>query len=178
MKKLVVLFCLLLLVLPLVLTGCGGVAEADYEAVVAERDALQAENNALQADIDALQADIDELETELDATQSDVTALIAELDKKLAAVIVMKDYFADALSYIAGGMSDTEATETLAAFVAGFGGLLDPVGSEEIAQLWDDVQAAAAVNDLEGLVDNVTAIMNVLEDLIADDMAAIEASLS
>jgi outer membrane murein-binding lipoprotein Lpp len=178
MKRLMVLFCAILVVFPFVMTGCGGVAEADYDAVVAERDALQTENSALQAEIDALEANMDDLVTELTAAQSELTALVDALDAKLTAVLVMKDYFAGALDYIAGGMSESEAQATLATFVAEFGDLLDDVGNEEVSQLWDEAQAAAAIGDLIELVAKVTEIMDLLQDLIEDDMAAIEAGIS
>jgi cell division protein FtsB len=177
MKKLMVLFCALLLVFPLLMTGCG-VAESDYEAVVAERDTLQTENNALQAEMNGLEADIDELETELDATKSDVTSLVAELDKKLAALVVINGYFSDALRYIAGEMSESDATEALAVFIAELGGVLDNVGNAELSQLWDNAEAAMELGDVEEFVSNFTAITALLQDLIDADIAAIGASLS
>jgi outer membrane murein-binding lipoprotein Lpp len=183
MKRLMVLFCLVLVVFPLVVAGCG-VAKSDYEAVVAERDvlqaekdALQAEKNSLEADIDALEADIDALETELDTTKADVMSLVTVLDKKIAAVVMINGYFADALDYIAGGMSEYEATAVLATFLAEFGDVIDAVGNEELSQLWDNAEAAAALNDVDGFVANLTAIMDLLSELIDADIAAIEARL-
>jgi hypothetical protein len=167
MKKLTVLFCLVLLVFPLLMTGCGGVAEADYEAVVAERDALQAENNALQADID-----------ELDATQSDVAALVAELDKKLAAMFVISNYFSDAVKYIAGELDETDVDEAWATFMSDFGACMDEVGDDELSQLWDDAEAATGLGDVDQFLSDITDIVALLEDLIDDDMAAIEARVS
>jgi outer membrane murein-binding lipoprotein Lpp len=178
MKGLMVLFCMMLVVFPFVMTGCGGVAESDYDAVVAERDALQTENSALQASITELEADMDELVTELTAAQSELTARLTGLDEKLTAVLVMKDYFTEALDYIAGGMSESEARATLATFVGEFGDFLDDVGNEDISALWDDALAAAAVDDLEELVDKVTEIMNLLQDLITDDLVAIAVGIS
>jgi outer membrane murein-binding lipoprotein Lpp len=159
------------------MTGCG-VAKSDYEAVVAERDTLQTEKNTLEAENDELEADIDALETGLDATKSDATSLVAELDKKLAALVMINSYFADALNYIAGEMSESEATEALATFVSEFGDVLDVVGNEELSRLWDNAEVAAALDDVEEFVANLTAIMALLQDLIDDDMAAIEARLS
>jgi cell division protein FtsB len=178
MKRLLVLLCVTLVVLPLVMVGCGGVAESDYNAVVAERDTLQAENNALQTENDALQADVDELETELDATQSDVASLVAELEKKVAALIVINGYFSDALSYIAGEMSDSEVAEAWATFMYEIGGALDDVANDELSQLWDDAEAAAEVGDADEFVTDITVIMALLQGLIDDDIAAIEARLS
>jgi len=176
-KKLIVLFCVVLLVFPLVMTGCG-VAKSEYEAVVAERDTLQTEKNTLQAEKDALETERDELQAELDATKSDVTSLVAELDKKLVAVAVIDSYFSEALRYIAGDMSESEATEALATFLAEFGGVIDDVGNDELSQLWDNAVAASELDDVEEFISNFTAIIALLTDLIDDDIAAIEARLS
>jgi len=176
-NRLILLFCLVLVVFPLVMAGCG-VANSDYEAVVAERDTLQAEKDTLQADIDELETDIDALETELDATKSDLASLVAELEKKQVALVMINGYFADALYYIAGEMSEYEATEALATFVANFGNVIYDVGNEELSQLWDNAEAASALGSVEGFVSNVAAIMALLADLIDADMAAIEARLS
>jgi outer membrane murein-binding lipoprotein Lpp len=176
-KKLIVLFCAVLVVFPLVMTGCG-VAKSDYEAVVAERDTLQTEKNTVQAEKDALETERDELQAELSATKSDVTSLVAELDKKLVALVMVDGYFSDALNYIAGEMSESDATEALTTFIAGFGGVLDDVGNDELSQLWDNAVAASELGDVEEFISNFTAIMALLEDLINDDIAAIEARLS
>jgi len=177
-KKLIVLFCLVLMLFPLVMTGCGGVAESDYEAVVAERDALQAEKNALQAENDGLQAEKSALETELDATKSDVAALVAGLEKKLVALIVIDGYFSDSLRYIAGEMSDAEVAEAWATFISEIGAAIDDVADDGLSQLWDDAEAAAEVGDADEFISAVTAVMALLQELIDNDIAAIEARLS
>jgi cell division protein FtsB len=177
-KKLIVLFCLVLLVFPLVMTGCGGVAESDYEAVVAERDALQAEKNALQAENDGLQAEKSALETELDATQSDVASLVAGLEKKLAALVVIDSYFSDALRYIAGEMTEAEVEESWMTFISDVGEALDDVADDELSQLWDDAEAAAALVDVDEFLSDVTDIIALLQELIDGDIAAIEARVS
>jgi len=169
-KKLIVLFCVVLLVFPLVMTGCG-VAKSEYEAVVAERNTLQAEK-------DALETERDELQAELDATKSDVTSLVAELDKKLIAVAVIDGYFSDSLRYFAGEMSESDLTGAMTAFMSDFGGVLDDVGNDELSQLWDDAVAATELGDGEEFSSNIAAIIASLTDLIDDDIAAIEARLS
>jgi hypothetical protein len=90
---------------------------------------------------------------------------------------VINDYFADALNYIAGEMSESEAEEALATFVSEFGDVLDAVGNEELSQLWDNAEAAAVLNDVDEFVANLTAIMDLLSELVDDDMAAIAARL-
>ena len=177
MKRLAWLFCLVLVVFPLAMAGCY-VAESNYEAVVAERDALQTENDELEADINGLETDIDALEAELDTTKSDVASLVAGLDKKLAALDVINGYFAEALNYIAGEVSESEAEEALATLLVEFGDVIDDVGNEELSQLWDNAEAAAALNDVDEFVASLTAIMDLLSELVDEDMAAIEARLS
>jgi cell division protein FtsB len=176
-KRLILLFCLVLVVFPLVMAGCG-VAKSDYEAVVALKDALQAENDELEADIDELETEREALESELDTTKSDVASLVAGLEKKQAALVMINGYFADALDYIAGEMSESEATGALVTFLAEFGSVIDDVGDEELSQLWDNAEAASTLGDVEDFVSNLTAIMALLSDLIDADMAAIEARLS
>lgn len=178
MKRLIVLFGVLLMVFPLVMTGCGGVAEADYDAVVAERDALQTEKSALQAEKDALATERDGLEAELDATKSDLASLVAGLDKKLTASVLINGYFIDALDYITGKMSLSEVAETQVVFVAEIGEALDDVGDDDLSQLWDDAAAAAAVDDIDQFSRHFADILALLQEMIESDMAAITARLS
>ena len=59
MKKLLFVF---ILILALILTGCGGVSDEDHNAVVTERDQLKTQLAELQADYDALAAELNALQ--------------------------------------------------------------------------------------------------------------------
>ena len=65
-----------LLLLALLLTGCGGVSREDYEAVRAERDALRAELRELEErreqELAALQADLQYLQEQQEASPDTV----------------------------------------------------------------------------------------------------------
>jgi hypothetical protein len=158
MKKVILLFVVTSLLLPLVVTGCG-VAQSEYEAVVADRDAAQAQVASLQAD------------------KSDVTSLFAALEKKLAATAMIGGFLSDAFKVVAGEMSQSDFNKAGDAFVADFGGVLDAVGNDALSQLWDDAVAASGRGDDEEFSSNLAALMDLLTNLIDEDISAINAKL-
>jgi len=77
--------------------GCGGIPQADYDALMAERDAAQSKAAALESEVIALEgelaasvapADYDAVIAERDAALDEVAELEAELEEALAAEAV------------------------------------------------------------------------------------------
>jgi cell division protein FtsL len=172
MRKATLLFVMILLLLPLVMTGCG-VAKSEYEAVVADRDTAKAQVASLQAENDALQTERDTLQ----ANKSDVASLVTALDKKLAAEAMLDGYLSDASKYVGGTMSMSDLQKSTAEFMADFGGTLDAVGDAELSQLWKDALLAATKNDQKGFNAKLAVLMDSLTGLINNDIATIVARL-
>jgi len=62
MKRKVIAGMLSALVMLLLLGGCGGIPQEDYDAVLAERDALQSQVASLESDLTAAQSDLTALQ--------------------------------------------------------------------------------------------------------------------
>ena len=70
----------MLLLVPLLVVGCG-VAQEDYDAVLAERDAAQAQVASLQSDMSETQSQIETLESDLADAQAQLTTVQSDYDK-------------------------------------------------------------------------------------------------
>lgn len=190
MRKGTLLFVTALLLLALLMTGCG-VAQAEYDAVVAERDAAKAQVASLQPQVTSLQTDLNELQASLEETQmaldtakanyedlkSDVTSIWTALDKKLAAAGMIFSFWSDSLKFEAGLMSMADFEKSTTLFMTRFGGVLDDVGNPQVSKMWEDAFVAAARNDEKGFATKFAAVMDSLTELIEKDVAEINEKL-
>jgi outer membrane murein-binding lipoprotein Lpp len=81
LKKKILIGVVLLLVSSLMLSGCAGVSQEEYDAVVAERDTAQAQVASLQSDYAALQANAALAATYVEFIPSHIGAAYSGVEK-------------------------------------------------------------------------------------------------
>jgi len=175
-RKGTLLFVTALLLLALLMTGCG-VAQAEYDAVVAERDATKAQVASLEAQVTSLEADLNEAKANYEGLKSDVTSIWTALDKKLAAAGMIFSFWSDAGKADVGLMSASDYEKSVAVFIANFGGVLDNVGNPQVSKMWEDAVLAAGRDDTEEFGKQFAGVMDSLTELIEKDVAEINAKL-
>lgn len=106
MKNKVLIGVVGLLVVSLLLGGCVGVSQGEYDAVVAERDAVIAERDTALAQVTSLQTDLSEAQTQVASLQEDYRAVLAERDAAEANVQAIRDV--SSTVQLAGTMSFLE----------------------------------------------------------------------
>ncbi len=84
MRKRALLFVMTLVLSLLLMTGC--VAQADYDAVVAERDSIQAQLTSTVAERDKARAQVTSTAAERDKARTQVSSLKNELDELKASL--------------------------------------------------------------------------------------------
>lgn len=79
MKKIIVIFLAVVLLLPLLVVGCG-IAQEQYDAVVAERDTLLAEHDSLQNEVSSMQRELDKAQDQIDDLEGDVATAESQVE--------------------------------------------------------------------------------------------------
>ena len=177
-RKLLIGVLVLLVVAAGVGIGCTtGVSQAEYDAVVAERDTLQAQLDALQGDYDTLQAQLDALQGDYDSLQDLLDTLQADVAQGADYALIL-DMFSDVgrvhygmeAKYLTGDPEDpaiweawwndltelVEATgdEELIGLFQTYGEMRDDPGTteEELMAMWmaiEDYLVSAVLGTLE-----------------------------
>ncbi len=107
MRKRTLLFVVTLVLSLLVMTGC--VAQADYDAVVAERDSIQAQLTSTVAERDKARAQVTSTTAERDKARAQVNSLQNELDELKASLDGVKASLEETQTALDTAEADGEA---------------------------------------------------------------------
>ena len=128
----------------LLVVGCG-IAQEDYDTVVAERDATQAQITSLQSDLSQAQSDLTTAEDNLAETESDLNQAQSDLT-------TMEDNLTETESYLNQVENKLQAIDTEAVHLARNAEFLSEVNAlietdwptpEDSIFAWEDIKQSA-----------------------------------